>query len=292
MNQEIMPTQFGTEQMGLALSQMEQLAGVISKANGMIPVAFEGKANNIFLAMQYGASVGLNPIASLHHINVIKGKPSFSGQTYAGLVRLAGHTLRVERDEKNMRAKCTIIRKDDPEHPTVTVFGMEDAKRAGLTNNPSYQRYPMQMLTWRAVTDCARTACSELFLGVGGAYTADELSANVREDEASAVEATVVEDDADAWPASKVHLVNRVDGLISMLGITKPQNRLRVYELLHEGPVEDPLADIDESELAMWVQGGDEFLENRIKTLVQQAKERKHAHEEAQTEAETQKEEA
>ena len=278
-----MPTQFGTEQMNMALTQMQQLAGVISKANGMIPAAFEGKENNIFLAMQYGASVGLNPIASLQNINVIKGKPSFSGQTYAGLVRLAGHTLRIERDEKNMRAKCTIIRKDDPDHPTVTVFTMADAERAGLTSNPSYKKYPMQMLTWRAVTDCARNACSELFLGVGGAYTSDELSDGVREDEVASIEATVVEEDDDAWPKSKLDLIARIDNIISMLGITKPHLRLRVYELLHEGPVSDPLTDIDESELAMWMEAGDEFLTTRVQTLVQQAKERKANHEEPQT---------
>lgn len=283
MSQEIMPTQFGTEQMNMALTQMQQLASVISKANGMIPAAFEGKENNIFLAMQYGASVGLNPIASLQNINVIKGKPSFSGQTYAGLVRLAGHTLRIERDEKNMRAKCTIIRKDDPDHPTVTVFTMADAERAGLTSNPSYKKYPMQMLTWRAVTDCARNACSELFLGVGGAYTSDELSDGVREDEVASIEATVVEEDDDAWPKSKLDLIARIDNIISMLGITKPHLRLRVYELLHEAPVSDPLTDIDESELAMWCEAGDEFLTTRIQTLVQQAKERKATTKEPQT---------
>lgn len=282
MNQEIMPTQFGTEQMNMALTQMQQLAGVISKANGMIPAAFEGKENNIFLAMQYGASVGLNPIASLQNINVIKGKPSFSGQTYAGLVRLAGHTLRIERDEKNMRAKCTIIRKDDPDHPTVTVFTMADAERAGLTSNPSYKKYPMQMLTWRAVTDCARNACSELFLGVGGAYTSDELSDDVRDDEVASIEATVVEDD-DAWPKSKLDLIARIDNIIESVVGTNHANRDRVYELLHEAPVTDPLADIDESELAMWCEAGDQFLTNRIQTLVQQAKERKANHEEPQT---------
>lgn len=293
MSQEIMPTQFGTEQMSMALTQMKQLASVISKASGMIPAAFEGKENNIFLAMQYGASVGLNPIASLQNINVIKGKPSFSGQTYAGLVRLAGHTLRIERDEKNMRAKCTIIRKDDPNHPTVCVFSMADAERAGLTSNPSYRKYPMQMLTWRAVTDCARNACSELFLGVGGAYTSDELSDGVREDEVAAVEATVVdEDDADAWGASKTMLIERVDRIINECGFTKPKPHLRVYELLHEATVADPIADIPEEELRMWVEAGDEFLANRIQTLVQQAKERKATHEEPEpaTQADTDKE--
>lgn len=283
MSQEIMPTQFGTEQMNMALTQMQQLASVISKANGMIPAAFEGKENNIFLAMQYGASVGLNPIASLQNINVIKGKPSFSGQTYAGLVRLAGHTLRIERDEKNMRAKCTIIRKDDPDHPTVTVFTMADAERAGLTSNPSYKKYPMQMLTWRAVTDCARNACSELFLGVGGAYTSDELSDGVREDEVASIEATVVEEDDDAWPKSKLDLIARIDNIIESVVGTNHANRNRVYELLHEAPVTDPLTDIDESELAMWVEAGDEFLTTRVQTLVQQAKERKANHEEPQT---------
>ena len=280
MNQEIMPTQFGTEQMELALNQQRALAADFSQAHGLIPPAFEGRKEAIFLAMQYGASVGLNPIASLQNINVIKGKPSFSGQTYAGLVRNAGHTLRIDRDEKHMRATCTIIRKDDPQHPYVSVFDMDKAKKAGLTSNPSYQKYPMQMLTWRAVTDCARMACSELFLGIGGAYTAEELhDMDLSED--TSVEATVVEDDG-SWPESKVELVNRIDRIIDQLGY-QGRTHMRVYELLHEAPVTDPLVDIDESELAMWCEAGDEFLTTRIQTLVQQAKERKANHEEPQT---------
>lgn len=147
----------------------------------------------------------------------------------------------------------------------------------GLLTKDNYKKQPTTMLMWRAVTACANRACPELFLGLGGAYTADELHDM---DDMAPVEATVVEEDDDAWPKSKLDLIARIDNIISMLGITKPHLRLRVYELLHEAPVSDPLTDIDESELAMWVEAGDEFLTTRVQTLVQQAKERKANHEE------------
>lgn len=288
MNQELTTgNRLGMQTVPRTFSEQMHFAEAVSQAKGMLPRAYEGNPANVLVAVQYGASLGIEPMAALQNIDVIQGKPTLSAKAVAALVRAGGHKLWIAEDEARKSVTCTIVRGDDKEHPFTATRDMAWAQQMGLTSKDNYKKQPMTMLMWRAITACANKACPELFLGLGGAYTADELH-----DMDAPVEATVVEDDADAWPASKVHLVNRVDGLISMLGITKPQNRLRVYELLHEGPVEDPLADIDESELAMWVQGGDEFLENRIKTLVQQAKERKHAHEEAQQEAETQKEEA
>lgn len=281
MNQEIMPTQFGTEQMELALNQQRALAADFSQAHGLIPPAFEGRKEAIFLAMQYGASVGLNPIASLQNINVIKGKPSFSGQTYAGLVRNAGHTLRIDRDEKHMRATCTIIRKDDPQHPYVSVFDMDKAKKAGLTSNPSYQKYPMQMLTWRAVTDCARMACSELFLGIGGAYTAEELSGD--DPVTDTIEATVMDEDAqdvDDWGVSKKELAKRVSNIMANAGVRTAEEGALVVSALTGDTTITKTIDVDEDDLRNWLESED-MLTQRVQGLLTQIHEQQQAEEQA-----------
>lgn len=289
MNQELTTgNRLGMQTVPRTFGEQMHFAEVVSQAKGMLPRAYEGNPANVLVAVQYGASLGIEPMAALQNIDVIQGKPTLSAKAVAALVRAGGHKLWIAEDETRKSVTCTIVRGDDKEHPFTATRDMAWAQQMGLTGKDNYKKQPMTMLMWRAITACANKACPELFLGLGGAYTADELH-----DMDAPVEATVVdEDDADAWPSSKLDLIARIDNIISMLDIKKPQNRLRVYELLHEGPVEDPLVDVDEDELAMWVQGGDEFLKTRIETLVQQAKERKHAHEEAQTEAETQKEEA
>ena len=280
MNQELTTgNRLGMQTVPQTFNEQMRFAEVISQAKGMLPRAYEGNPANVLVAIQYGASLGIEPMAALQNIDVIQGTPTLSAKAVAAMVRANGHKLWVSEDEQNMSATCTIVRNDDKEHPVTVTRDKAWAQRMGLLTKDNYKKQPTTMLMWRAVTACANRACPELFLGLGGAYTADELHDM---DDMAPVEATVVEDD-DAWPQSKLDLIARIDNIIESVVGTNHANRKRVYELLHESPVTDPLVDIDESELAMWCEAGDQFLTTRIQTLVQQAKERKANHEEPQT---------
>lgn len=281
MNQELTTgNRLGMQTVPQTFNEQMRFAEVVSQAKGMLPRAYEGNPANVLVAIQYGASLGIEPMAALQNIDVIQGTPTLSAKAVAAMVRANGHKLWVSEDEQNMSATCTIVRNDDKEHPVTVTRDKAWAQRMGLLTKDNYKKQPTTMLMWRAVTACANRACPELFLGLGGAYTADELHDM---DDMAPVEATVVEEDADAWPKSKLDLIARIDNIIESVVGTNHANRKRVYELLHEAPVTDPLVDIDESELAMWCEAGDEFLTTRIQTLVQQAKERKANHEEPQT---------
>ena len=280
MNQELTTgNRLGMQTVPQTFNEQMRFAEVVSQAKGMLPRAYEGNPANVLVAIQYGASLGIAPMAALQNIDVIQGTPTLSAKAVAAMVRANGHKLWVSEDEQNMSATCTIVRNDDKEHPVTVTRDKAWAQRMGLLTKDNYKKQPTTMLMWRAVTACANRACPELFLGLGGAYTADELHDM---DDMAPVEATVVEDD-DAWPKSKLDLIARIDNIIESVVGANHANRKRVYELLHEAPVTDPLVDIDESELAMWCEAGDQFLTNRIQTLVQQAKERKANHEEPQT---------
>lgn len=280
MNQELTTgNRLGMQTVPQTFNEQMRFAEVVSQAKGMLPRAYEGNPANVLVAIQYGASLGIEPMAALQNIDVIQGTPTLSAKAVAAMVRANGHKLWVSEDEQNMSATCTIVRNDDKEHPVTVTRDKAWAQRMGLLTKDNYKKQPTTMLMWRAVTACANRACPELFLGLGGAYTADELHDM---DDMAPVEATVVEDD-DAWPKSKLDLIARIDNIIESVVGANHANRKRVYELLHEAPVTDPLVDIDESELAMWCEAGDEFLTNRVQTLVQQAKERKANHEEPQT---------
>lgn len=279
MNQELTTgNRLGMQTVPQTFNEQMRFAEVVSQAKGMLPRAYEGNPANVLVAIQYGASLGIEPMAALQNIDVIQGTPTLSAKAVAAMVRANGHKLWMSEDEQNMSATCTIVRNDDKEHPVTVTRDKAWAQRMGLLTKDNYKKQPTTMLMWRAVTACANRACPELFLGLGGAYTADELHDM---DDMTPVEATVVEDDG-SWPESKVELVNRIDRIIDQLGY-QGRTHMRVYELLHEAPVTDPLVDIDESELAMWCEAGDEFLTTRIQTLVQQAKERKATTKEPQT---------
>ena len=51
----------------------EQMAG-----SSLLPTAFRQNPANVFYAVEYGAALGLPPIAAITGINVIEGKPSAS----------------------------------------------------------------------------------------------------------------------------------------------------------------------------------------------------------------------
>ena len=142
-------------------------------ASDLLPVEYRGKPANVLVAIEYGKALDLAPMAAIQGITVIKGKPTASAALMAGLVRRAGHILRVTGNDK--RAECTIIRADDPEFEFKTIWTIERAKQAGLTSNQTWSKYPDAMLKARAISECARNACSEILAGVQ--YTSEELGA-------------------------------------------------------------------------------------------------------------------
>lgn len=142
-------------------------------AASLLPQAYRDNPGNVLLAVGLGSSMGLSPAESLYRIDVIQGKPTASAELIASNVRKAGHKLRVETDEHAMRVTATIIRADDPDFPHVVTRDMEWAKAMGLTSKDNYKKQPLTMLEWRAISACARKACSEALYGV--AYTSDEM---------------------------------------------------------------------------------------------------------------------
>ena len=140
-------------------------------ASDLLPTEYRNKPANVLVAMEYGKSLGLSPVAAIQNVVVIKGRPTASASLMAGLVRRAGHILRVSGNDK--RAECTIIRSDDPDFEFTTVWTIDRAKQAGLTSNQTWAKYPDAMLKARAISECARNACSEILAGVQ--YTPEEL---------------------------------------------------------------------------------------------------------------------
>lgn len=144
---------------------------------GMLPQAYRGKPADVLLAVGLGQAMGLSPAESLYRIDVIQGTPTASAELIAANVRKAGHKLRVEVDEANMRVTATVWRADDPDFPHVVVRDMAWAKKMGLDKKSNYQTQPLTMLQWRAISGVARLAASEALYGV--TYTADEIKDGV-----------------------------------------------------------------------------------------------------------------
>lgn len=141
-------------------------------ASDLLPKSYQGKPQNVLLAVEFGRSLGLDPITAINMTHVVQGRPTASAQLVGALVRRAGHTLRIRGNEQS--ATCKIIRSDDPEFTFEATWTMDRAKQAGVLSNPVWKSYPANMLKARAITECARDACPEVLAGIS--YTSEELA--------------------------------------------------------------------------------------------------------------------
>lgn len=165
------------------ISDQLALAKELASSN-LLPDQYRQKPANLIWAIQYAQALNVHPMTAITGISVINGRPTASAQLIGGLVRRAGHKLRVESTDT--RATAIIIRADDPSFEFRVEWTMDRARKAGLGGRGPWQQYPAAMLAARAITEVARMAAPECLFGV--IYTPEELGAEV-DDEGQIVQA-------------------------------------------------------------------------------------------------------
>ena len=160
--------------------------------SALLPESFRNNPANLMYAVQYANALGLAPIHAITGIAVIKGKPTASADLMAAIVRRAGHKLRVIGDDTY--AEAVLIRKDDPTFEYKTRWDREKAQKAGLTNNPTYSKYPGAMYRARAVSEVVRMGASDAMYGL--IYAPEDFGEVANEPSAAP--------EAEAAPTTKV----------------------------------------------------------------------------------------
>jgi hypothetical protein len=164
-----------TEQTTLA--EKMQWAKAMATAT-MLPKQYQRNPGNLLYALEYADALGVSRISALTSIYVIDGKPSASADLIAGMVRRAGHRLRVQGDDTY--AEAHLIRADDPDFTYVARWDLDKARAAGLVGKGVWKSYPAAMLRARAITEVARMGASDALFGC--VYTPEELGAEVDHD--------------------------------------------------------------------------------------------------------------
>lgn len=187
----------------VALSASIEYSRALAPSN-LLPVDYRGKPANVLWAVEYGRTINITPMAAITGVHIIEGKPTASAGLMSGLVRRAGHRLRVRTTGSvaagDITAVCTIVRSDDPDHPFEASWDLHRAVRAGLIDRlavdedgrtvivartksgkpSSWEKYPEALLKARCVSESCRDACEEVLFGLH--YTPEELGAEVNED--------------------------------------------------------------------------------------------------------------
>jgi hypothetical protein len=146
--------------------------------SGMVPKDYAGKPENIMVALQWGAEVGLGPLQALNGISIINGKPSLWGDAALALVRghpaCAGVREGVEGEGDARFGWCEVTRRG--EQPQRRTFSVADAKKAGLFGKSGpWQQYPDRMLQLRARGFAIRDVFPDALRGVITAEEAQDM---------------------------------------------------------------------------------------------------------------------
>lgn len=168
----------------------------------MVPKSYKGKPDDIILAVQMGAELGLRPMQSLQNIACVNGRPSVWGD--AMLALCMGHPLyagieeHVAGEGDDRTAVCVAHRKGDA--PKKTSFSVAEAKRAGLFRNEIWLKYTDRMLQMRARGFSLRDAFPDKLRGL---ISTEEASDYAYNSAAPSFEAAIASQQPDASPKPK-----------------------------------------------------------------------------------------
>jgi hypothetical protein len=130
--------------------------------------------------MLKGYELGLSLTASFEFVQVIQGHVGLSPRGCLALIQQSPlcEALSIEdhTDDQGNPERCTVTMARGNFTYSVTVT-MADAQRAGLVKPGSgWEKWPANMLRWRAVGFCADVVLPDV---IGGMKRADELGANI-----------------------------------------------------------------------------------------------------------------
>lgn len=133
----------------------------------LVPDEYYGRPSDVFVAIQMGDSIGLDPFQAVQSIAVIHGRPCLWGDALIGVCRASPLCEWIEESlsDDGQAATCTTQRKGD-RNPISKTFTIADATAAGILNNNTWQKYQKRMLQMRARAFCLRDAYPDVLKGL------------------------------------------------------------------------------------------------------------------------------
>jgi len=205
--------------------QVIQSVAPVAKASRMFGVTQEQAA----IVMLMGHELGLGLATAFEFVHVIDQKPSLSPKGALAMIHssdeLVGLKIDDMVDDKGDPSACRVWMKRKNGFEYSVTFTMDDAKRAGVVKDKSgWEKYPANMLRWRAVGYCADVVFPDV---VGGLYRVEELGADVDAD-GEPVQWTVIADPqktaAAAPKAASKATKPKVEAAPEPAPVAKPDN--------------------------------------------------------------------
>ena len=152
-------------QIAIPINEIERMAEIISKANFFGYANLEQAATLMLIAQ----AEGRHPASAAKEYHIIKGRPALKADAMLARFQQAGGTVQWgERTDQKVSAKFS-----HPQGGEVDIcWTLEDGKRAGLTSNDNWRKYPRQMLSARVISEGVRATYPSVVCGL---YTPEEV---------------------------------------------------------------------------------------------------------------------
>lgn len=155
-------------------------------AKGDSPQAIAQVATKILA----GRELGFGPFAAVQGIHIISGKPAVGANLMASAVKGSGrYDYRVKKmADDEVVIEFFAVAAGKRESLGESSFTLKDAQAAAVTNNPTWKKFPRNMLFARAMSNGVRWYCPDVFSG-NAVYVPEELEATV-DDNGDVIETT------------------------------------------------------------------------------------------------------
>jgi hypothetical protein len=189
------------------------MAGEIVRHTGRDPVALgqvlaqsgyfsdAKQAAQAAVKVMAGEELGLGPVASMTGIHMVQGKVTVGANAQAALLRRHPDYDYAVREHTDQVCVIEFIYKGKP--AGTSSFSLDDAAKAGLMSNPTWKKFPRNMLFARAMSNGIKWYAPDVSAGAP-LYTPDELGAEVIYDDGGDVVSVVTDTPALPPPPAPV----------------------------------------------------------------------------------------
>ena len=157
----------------LPLAQLTETANMLAKST-MVPVQYQNRAENCFIALDMASRMGVSFMVVMQNLYIIQGKPSWSGQAIASLLRSSPQFAKVSvhyvgtPNTDTWGAYITAIRNSTGETLKGATVSIAISKKEGWfqKSGSKWQTMPEIMLAYRAYAWFGRVHAPELMMGM------------------------------------------------------------------------------------------------------------------------------
>lgn len=157
----------------LSYDQLMNMANMLAKST-IVPVMYQNRPENTFVALDMASRMGISPMVVMQNLYVIQGKPSWSGQAMASLIRNSGQFKNVtlhyvgKEGTDTWGAYVTATRASDGLEIKGATVTIATAKKEGWyqKGGSKWQTIPELMLAYRAYAWFGRVHAPEIMMGL------------------------------------------------------------------------------------------------------------------------------